>query len=85
MMQDEAEQNRLDKVHAQNQMKQMMQNFVEERMFLKSELVANQQIMQEMTAQIKSRQNQPKPNVSLSMDVPMSSAPQWFDMEAPGG
>eukprot|EP00973_Karenia_brevis_P073401 10197296-Karenia_brevis.AAC.1 len=41
--------------------------------------------MQEMTAQMKSIQNQPKPNVSSSMDMSMSSAPQWFDMEAPGG
>eukprot|EP00973_Karenia_brevis_P015685 2146721-Karenia_brevis.AAC.1 len=38
MLQDEAEQNRLDKVQAQNQMKQMMQNFDEERGSLKSEL-----------------------------------------------
>eukprot|EP00973_Karenia_brevis_P034305 4731849-Karenia_brevis.AAC.1 len=38
-----------------------------------------------MAAQMKSIQNQPKPNVSSSMDVSMSSVPQWFDMEAPGG
>eukprot|EP00973_Karenia_brevis_P037840 5219369-Karenia_brevis.AAC.1 len=66
-------------------MKQMMQNFDEERISLKSELVANQKIMQEMTTQMKAIQNQPKPNFSSSMDVSMSSVPQWFDMEAPGG
>eukprot|EP00973_Karenia_brevis_P019517 2677408-Karenia_brevis.AAC.1 len=39
-----------------------------------------------MAEHMKALKNQPKPNVSSSsMDVSMNAAPQWFDMEAPGG
>eukprot|EP00973_Karenia_brevis_P053533 7439856-Karenia_brevis.AAC.1 len=85
-MQDEAEHSRLDKVHAQNQLKQIMQRSDEERVSLKSELVANQNIMMEMAERMASIQNQPMQNQSSSsMEVSTSSVPQWFDMEAPGG
>eukprot|EP00973_Karenia_brevis_P086309 11968796-Karenia_brevis.AAC.1 len=69
-------------------MQQMVQTFDEERVTLKSELVANQKLMQEMNQQMKAlqHQQQQQSNVSSSaMDVSVKTTPQWFDMEAPGG
>eukprot|EP00973_Karenia_brevis_P012405 1684453-Karenia_brevis.AAC.1 len=56
LMQDEAENYRLDKVQAQRQLQQIMQRSDEERISLKSEIAENQKMMKQMAEQLDAMQ-----------------------------